>query len=169
MRKPSEEAKYMPLIKSDAVAFRVGLTAAQEATLTNFVSYGHSTATVKLGAGERRAVLRDYLETVGRANVNFEDVERMTNGQKPVSRNLAKERAQVAVALKIFAKIYGHAPVFSVSEEDLAWNTLLYRVRFARDLVKEKAGIAEYRALYGRAPRSPMDWATVRVLGYVKM
>lgn len=168
VRKPSEEAKYMPLIKSDAIAFKVGLTAEQEATITNFVSYGHSTATVKLGAGERRAVLRDYLETVGRGNVNFDDVERMTKGEKPVARNLEKERAQVTVALKIFVKIYGHNPNFQNAEEDLAWNTLMYRIRFPRDLAKEKEGITEFRAVFGRTPRTTMDWAVVRVLGYVK-
>ncbi|OGL91741.1 hypothetical protein A3H11_01215 [Candidatus Uhrbacteria bacterium RIFCSPLOWO2_12_FULL_47_10] len=167
-RSTSEEAKYMPLIKSDAIAFKVGLTAEQEATITNFVTYGASDKTVKLGAGERRAVMRDYLETVGRGNVNWDDVERMTKGEKPVSRNLEKERAQVGVALKVFVKIYGHSPVFSDAKEDLAWNTLLYRIRFTRDLTVEKEGIVEFRATYGRTPKSTMDWATVRVLGYVK-
>lgn len=168
-RSQSEEAKYMPLIQSDAIAFKVGLTAEQEAAITNFVSYGVSAKTKMLGAGERRAVLRDYLETVARGNVAWVDIERMTNGEKPVARNLAKERAQVGVALKVFKAIFGHAPNFSDHTEDLAWNTLLYRIRFTRDLVKEREGIAEYRAIFGRLPRSPMDWAAVRVLGYVQV
>ncbi len=169
VRKQSEEAKYMPLIKSDAIAFKVGLTAEQEAKIVNFVSYGNSTSTVKLGAGERRALIRDYLETVGRSDVNHDDLHRMAAGEKPMGRNLAKERAQASAALKIFVKIYGHAPVYSVHQEDLAWNTLLYRIRFDRDLTKEKEGITEFRAVFGRSPKTPMDWATVRVLGYVKM
>ena len=146
----------------------MGLTEEQRTTLTNFVAYGVSAKTKNLGSGERRAVLRDYLETVGRANVSWEDVERMTQGIKPVSRNLEKERAQVAAALRIFTRLYVHRPNFQDAEEDLAWNTLMYRIRFTRDLAKEREGIQEFRAVFGRIPRSTMDWAVVRLLGYVK-
>jgi hypothetical protein len=166
VRKQSEEAKYLPFIKSDAIAFKVGLTTEQETALTNFVSYGISEKTKKLGAGERRAVLRDYLETVGRANVNWEDVERLAGGEKPVSRNLAKEQAQVGTVLQMFIKLTGHKPNFKNAQEDLAWNTLMYRIRFTRDLVKEKAGIKEFISIFNRVPTSTLDWSAVRVLGY---
>ena len=168
IRNQADEAKYIPLIKSDAIAFKVGLTAEQEATITNFVTYGVSDKTKKLGAGERRAVIRDYLETVARSDVKWDDVERITNGEKPVARNLEKERAQVGVALQVFKRIYGHNPNFKDAKEDLTWNTLLYRIRFSRDLVKEREGVADFRRIFGRTPKSPLDWSAVRALGYIE-
>ena len=164
----AEENKNKSFVHSDAITFKVVLTAKSEEEVAKFVTYGTSEKTKALGAGERRAVIRDYFETVGRGDVNYEDVERMTKGEKPVARNLEKERAQVATALKVFAKIYGHNPNFKNAKEDLAWNTLMYRIRFTRDLVKEKQGIAQFRAKFGHLPTTPMDWATVRVLGYIK-
>ena len=165
-RVQSEEAKYMSLIKSDAVAFKVKLTPEQETAITNFVSYGISAKTKTFGAGERRAVVRDYLETVGRANVNWEDVERLASGQKPVSRNLDKERSQVNAVLKVFKTMYGKTPNFQNPAEDLAWNTLMYRVRFTRDLGLERGGINKFRKFFGRTPKTPLDWAAVRALTY---
>lgn len=161
-----EEAKYQALAKADAAAFKVTLSADQLTAITNFEAYGISDATIKLGAGERRAVIRDYMETVGKAEVVWTDIERLTNGQKPVSRNLAKEQAKVGTVLKAFEKIVGHRPNFKDAKEDLAWNTMMYRIRFPRDLVKEKQGIIEFKNAYKRTPTSPLDWATVKAIGY---
>lgn len=166
-RNTADEAKYRPLLKSDASNFKVSLSAEQENALTNFVAYGISQATVKLGSGERRAVLRDYLDTVGRADVKFSDVERITKGEKPIFRNLKKEQAQVTEAVKLFEKIEGHRPNFKDAKEDLLWNTLMYRIRFTRDLEKEKKAIGQFRAKFKRLPSTPMDWAAVRGIGYV--
>ncbi|MCX6715069.1 MAG: hypothetical protein NTX72_04605 [Candidatus Uhrbacteria bacterium] len=163
---PSEFAKYKALVKSDALAFKVGLTDAQQTTIANFVTYGASTATVKLGSGERRAVVRDYLETVGRSDVIWDDVQRMSTGQKLVNRNLAKEQAQVNNVLANFKKMVGHTPNFKVPAEDIAWNTMMYRIRFPRDLNLEKQGITKFKTLYNRIPSTPMDWSIVRALGY---
>ena len=44
----------------------------------------------------------------------------------------------------------------------------MYRIRFPRDLAVEKQGILEFKNLFNRAPQDPFQWATVRVLGYVK-
>jgi len=164
--KPADFAKYKPLVKSDALAFKVGLTDSQLTSITNFVTYGASPATIKLGSGERRAVIRDYLETVGRSEVIWEDVQRMSTGQKLVNRNLAKEQAQVDRVLINFKKMVGHTPNFKVLEEDIAWNTMMYRIRFPRDLVKEQTGIVKFKKLYSRIPSTPMEWSIVRALGY---
>lgn len=159
--------KNKEFIRADAKTFGVIMTADQEKAISNFVTYGASTETIKLGAGERRALIRDYFETVGRADVVWDDVQRLTIGQKPVKRNLAKEQAQVTQALRLFQKMVGHAPNFQNASEDLAWNTLMYRIRFTRDLKKEQQGILQFQALFARAPKSPADWAAVRALGYV--
>ena len=127
-----------------------------------------SSSTIKLGQGERRAVVRDYLETVHRSDFVWSDIERMTNGQIPLVRNLAIERANVASALPVFRRLFKHAPKFKNAKENLAWNTLLYRIRFPRNLAKEANGTKAYVAIYKHNPKTPFDWSVVRVLGYVK-
>jgi len=136
--------------------------------MANFVTYGSSEATQNLGSGERRAVLRDYLETVGRANVVWSDVERMTAGLKPLDRNLSKEQGQLSRVLKNFELMYGHRPNFKDSKDDLAWNTLMYRIRFNRNLNLEKEGIVDFQKTYKRLPKTPFEWSIVRSFGYVQ-
>jgi hypothetical protein len=167
VRNQSEEAKYMPLVRSDAIAFKVSLTEAQVTAITNFVTYGISSATVKLGAGERRALARDYFETVGRSDFIWSDIERMATGLKVVNRNLVKEQAQVGKVLTTFKTLVGHAPNFKDADEDLAWNTMMYRIRFTRDLAKERVGILKFKAAFGVNPTTPLGWSTVRAWGYI--
>ena len=135
--------------------------------LATFVAYGLTPETARLGLGERRALLRDAYETM-RAVPALADLERLARGQIPQARNLVEERRQSTRALATFRTIYGHAPDYRNPEENLAWNTLLYRIRFPRDMARERAGITEFRALFRRDPRDPFQWAVVRVLGYVQ-
>lgn len=165
-RSTASEAKWSALLHSDALQFKVGLTAAQLSAITNFVTYGASPETAKLGTGERRALIRDYMETVGRSDVNWDDIQRMTVGQKPLGRNLPKEQAKVTQVQAVWLKFVGHNPIFQDPKEDLGWNTLMYRIRFTRDLNKERAGILKFQALYKRVPTSTLDWAAVRAWGY---
>ena len=163
---PIDFAKYKPIVQADAAAFKVILTPEQDRAITNFVVYGVSTETVKLGTGERRALVRDYFETVGRPDISWEDMQRLTTGQKPVGRNLVKEQAAAGIALRDFTKMTGHTPDFKKSSEDIAWNTILYRIRFPRDLVLEQQGINEFKTIFKRTPSTPLDWSEVRALGY---
>ena len=164
---PVDFERNKALIRSDATSFGIVITDEQIRAIANFVTYGASTETIKLGSGERHAVIRDYFETVGRGDVVWDDIQRLTIGQKPVKRNLAKEQAQVPIALTAFTRMTGHAPNFQNASEDLAWNTLMYRIRFTRNLVKEQNGINRFQNLYKRSPVSPFDWSIVRALGYV--
>lgn len=155
-------------VLADAKEFGLTLTEAQLRGMANFVTYGISRETIKLGSGERRAVLRDYMETVHRADVSWADVQRITIGQIPVSRNLTLERARVSTVLKTFRTMFGHDPNFKNAAENLGWNVLMYRIRFTRDLKREAVGITLFRSLFGRTPTTPSAWAAVRVLAYVK-
>lgn len=67
-----------------------------------------------------------------------------------------------------FKKMFGHAPVFSDPKEDLAWNTMMYRIRFTRDLTAEKEGIVEFKTVFKKQPQTPLEWSAVRALGYTK-
>ncbi|MCX6740500.1 MAG: Ig-like domain-containing protein [Candidatus Parcubacteria bacterium] len=163
----SEEARYRILVLADAKEFGLTLTEAQLDAIVNFIVYGNSTATIKFGSGERRAIIRDYFETVVRADVVWSDIELMATGHKPIYRNLAKEQAQVGRVLATFKTMFGHAPNFKDAKDDLAWNTMMYRIRFARDLVKERLGILKFREMFGHSPVNPLAWSTVRAWGYI--
>lgn len=158
------ETKSASQVFQDSKEFKVTLPETDHKVLANFVTYGVSDATKKLGSGERRALVRDQLETLGRVSLNA--FEQLANGQKPTDRNLTKEVAQLKKVLPTFKKLVGRNPDFKNPNDDLAWNTMLYRVRFERNLTKERAGINKFRSSFGRLPKSPLDWASVRAWGY---
>ncbi len=152
---------------SDAIAFGVTLSDTDRQRLGRFIEDGSDVATRALGSGERRALIRDAFDTMGRAPTSV-DMERLANGQIPLTRNLAREQAQLPQARAAFRAIYGRDPNFQNQEENLAWNTLMYRIRFPRNLSLEQRGITEYRRIFRRTPSTPFHWATVRLLGYVR-
>lgn len=137
-------------------------------SLADFLRSGTTPQTKALGSGERMAVLRDAQETMGRTDIPVEDLERMSQGEIPKTRNLAIERTLVPRALGSFEMMFGHAPNFKNPAENLAWNTLMYRIRFPRDLKREGQGIQKFRKLFRKTPSDPFQWSVVRVLGYVK-
>jgi len=166
-RKISVEDLVLKQVYDDAKEFKLTLTADQAQAIRNFIIYGISPATIKFGQGERRAIERDYMETVNRPNFVWSDIERLATGQVPLTRNLTLERLQVSKILPTFRQLFGHNPNFKNATENLAWNCLLYRIRFPRDIVKETKGLQAYRALYAHNPKTNFGWAVVRVLGYV--
>jgi hypothetical protein len=165
---PVREARIAGEVRHDLEGVGVGAAPSEVQSLATFIAYGISPATVKLGEGERRALVRDALETMKTATVSAADLERLTRGQIPQFRNLTEERVLAPRTLKTFRTIYGHAPNFTNASENLAWNTLMYRIRFTRDLRQERQGIQEFRRIFHREPKDAFQWATVRVLGYVQ-
>lgn len=153
--------------KGDAKAFGANLTAEDAARVASFIENGSSKETVALGSGERRALLRDAYDTLGKAPSNA-DLERLARGEIAKARNMDKERAQLPRVRSTFRTIYGRDPNFKNAEENLAWNTLMYRIRFPRDLKEEKQGIVAFRQTFRKVPTDPFQWAVVRVLGYVR-
>ncbi len=164
---PPPAAKSIDAAKSDAKTFAVDLSTEDAARIASFIENGSSDKSKALGSGERRAVIRDIFDTIGRA-IPMSDIEKLVQGQTaPGSRNIERERAQLQRSRSAFRAIYGHDPNFKNTEENLAWNTLMYRIRFPRDLKAEKIGIKEFKATFGKDPKDPFQWATVRVMGYV--
>lgn len=167
-RDEAREQVTMNQLQTDLRSFRLSAPDEQQIQdLATFISYGLTEGSARLGSGERRAVVRDALETLRTTNLSPADLERLVHGQIPQARNLTEERRQATRALATFRTIYGHAPNFQNAEENLAWNTLMYRIRFPRDLEAETQGIQEFRATFHRTPQDPFQWATVRVMGYV--
>ncbi len=164
----SIEARTTVHIKEDLKALKISATPFQINRLQLFMAYGNSWATMRLGEGERRAVLKDLLETLATPNLSAVDLDRVTRGVKPFARNLKQEQKQLEVVRRTFRRIYKHDPIFSTPSENLAWNALMYRLRFPRVLAAESEGIRRFQTTYGSKPQTPYDWATVRVMGYVK-
>ncbi|MBP7134044.1 hypothetical protein KBA73_02405 [Patescibacteria group bacterium] len=136
-------------------------------TLEVFLRSGTTPSTKILGSGERLALLKDARETMGRTDIPVEDLERMAEGKIPKTRNLIIERTLAPRALATFKALYNHAPNFNIPSENLAWNTLMYRIRFPRDLKQESQGIQKFKQTFKKTPSDPFQWAVVRVLGYV--
>lgn len=171
-RDATAERANMTKVAGSASEFSLAPSTTVQSTAANFVTYGTSTTTVQLGSGERLAVVRDLFDTLG-STVQSDDTklllaaEQISSGQKPTVRNLAKERMQVNAILPAFRKLTGrNAPNFQDAKDDLAWNTMLYRVRFKRDLVKERTGITKFKTTFKKTPKTPSDWAIVRAWAY---
>lgn len=167
-RNLTRETQALTRVQQDLRTFRLDSTEETRIAHSVFLAYGASDVTARLGMGEREALLRDAYETMRTSRVSVTDLERMARGVVPETRNLAQERVQLPRVRQTFRTIYGHEPDFRNPEENLAWNTLMYRIRFPRDLTAERQGIVEFRRLFGRDPRDPFQWSTVRVLGYVR-
>lgn len=75
--------------------------------LTNDITYGISEKTRALGGGERRALVRDALETIKIADLDAADLERLTRGIIPRARNIMVERAQLYVFDRLLTQYMG--------------------------------------------------------------
>jgi hypothetical protein len=160
------EALTTSQAKADAASFRLTITPSDADAIGIFIAYGNSPATKKLGQGERRALIRDYFDTLHTTSIRWDDIERLATGLIPLHRNLIQEQRQAPTVLQAFKLLFRHAPNFKNASDNLAWNTLMYRIRFPRDLVKEAKGITLFRTLMKHAPKTPFEWAEVRAGGY---
>lgn len=154
-------------VQADARSFGVTVSAEDQERLASFIESGTSPETQALGSGERRALVRDALQTMGRSNIPLADLERMARGEIPATRNITIERQQLPRVRATFRSIFNRDPNFKNANENLVWNTMMYRIRFTRNLGDEREGIQDFRALFNRTPTDPFQWAVVRALGYV--
>jgi hypothetical protein len=154
-------------VQADARSFGVTVSAEDQERLASFIETGTSPETQALGSGERRALVRDALQTMGRSNIPLADLERMARGEIPATRNITIERQQLPRVRATFRSIFNRDPNFKNANENLVWNTMMYRIRFTRNLAEEREGIQDFRALFNRTPTDPFQWAVVRALGYV--
>lgn len=165
---PSQSIQPPVILPATQPPIQVPAVNMPSSTLEEFLRSGTTPATRALGSGERLALLTDARETMGRMDVPIEDLERIAEGMIPKTRNLTLERALAPRALATFKVLFGHVPNFKNSEENLAWNTLMYRIRFPRDLKQESQGIQKFKKTFNKIPRDPFQWSVVRVMGYVR-
>jgi hypothetical protein len=131
----------------------------------NFVTYGISDVTIRLGWVERLTLVRDQLETLGYININV--LTEIASGKKPSKRNILHEQRQYVAASQAFRALVGRNYNPTDLTDDLAWHTMMYRLRFPRNIVKENAAVAQYVKVFKRKPVSAFDWSVVRAWAYV--
>lgn len=163
---PVTEARIEAVLAKDYKEFKTQLPPATQDLLTEFMAFGEGPKTEGWGEGERRALVRDALDTLG-DKINLADMERIAEGELPLTRNLTRERAQLARVRQTFRTIYKRDPNFKHQQENMVWNAMMYRLRFERDLAIERQGVGEFKGLFRRTPTDPFQWAVVRALGYV--
>ena len=141
----------------------VKLSALDTLKATNFIAYGVDSNTIKLGLGVRKDLVGEILAIYSSLNINT--LTELAAGKKPTQRNLTFERKQVGLANQLLVRIMGHKIDFKDKTQDLAYNSVIYPVRFpGRDLKKEGSAAAKFKKLVGRTPTSPLDWSVVRVM-----
>ena len=89
---------------------------------------------------------------------------------KPASlmaRDPQKEKKLLPQALIVFKKITGRAPKTENSLDQKIMTSLIYDIKYPRDLAKEKIALNKFSKIFKRLPKSPLDWSAVRVLAYV--
>lgn len=166
VRDTALEASSLARVRASFQEFHVASSTEVEEVAINFVVYGISASTKALGSGERLALVRDQLETLGRINLGA--LQDLTDGKIPQERNLPNEQRRVNQVLSVFRQLTGASvPDFKKASHNLTWNTLMYRLRFPREVPRERVGITKYQTILKRIPKTPFDWAAVRALGYV--
>lgn len=143
----------------------VQLSALDTLKATNFIAYGVDANTIKLGLGERKNLVGEILAIYSSLNVNT--LAELAAGKKPTQRTLVYERKQVGLVRDLLVRLTGKKLDFKVASVDLAYNSMIYPVRFpGRDLKKEGAAAAKFKKIVGRTPTSPLDWSGVRAIAY---
>jgi len=143
----------------------VKLSATDTAVATNYIAYGVDSSTMKLGFGERKNLVGEVLGIYG--SLNLTTLTELAAGKKPTQRTLPYEKKQSSLVNTLLVKLMGHKIDFKVASQDLAYNSMIYPVRFpGRDLKKEGAAAAKFKKLIGKAPTSPLDWSGVRAIAY---
>ncbi|MBL7022099.1 carboxypeptidase regulatory-like domain-containing protein [Patescibacteria group bacterium] len=136
-----------------------------KAKINNFVAYG-TTATQRLGAGERAGVVNSYEAAFGKlpkTEEEWNDVVKISNGRWPGAANAERE----AWASKVFKQVYLRTPDRTNPADDAAVVITAYGLRpVDRNLDSEKAAINSFKAIFGYHPSDAEDWDTVRAISY---
>lgn len=136
--------------------------------VNNFVWNGVDYNTLKLGEGERRAVVYSFQEAFGRYPAtlkDYSDIVKIANGRWPEQRSSRAEDK----AKESFRYIYQREPNMNNSRDNAAITVMAYGLRQRaenRNLNSERVGIGIFRSLYRRVPCSTEDWNIMQAITY---
>jgi len=137
--------------------------------MVNFIALGANENSKKISMEERVNIIKDYKIIYGKFpndKRSWQNIAKIIDQELPITRLLNKERYSIRVFQGIFNKIP------KTDEDWLFTHWVTYKFRpLQRDLNKERVAIQQFTNLeyFGyRLPFSPMDWAVVRALAYLK-
>lgn len=137
--------------------------------LDSFISTGAGDSNaIKLGAGERRAVVYSYRLAFTRDPENeneWQDLIKIANGRWPSQRSAAVE----IKAKNNFRFIYKRWPDMNNSRDNAAITVMAYGLRQKaanRNLDSERQGLIIFRNIYSRNPGTTEEWNILQAITY---
>ena len=144
------------------------LSEKSQAAINKFITYGVDANTVKLGAGERAAVINSYkaaFDKLPETEAELADAIKIANGRWPSMTNDAAEKK----AKEQFQKIYKKIADMNNANDNAAIKVMAYGLRQKaenRNLNSEKAGIKIFKDIFGSVPKTTEDWNTMQAITY---
>ena len=164
VKEQQNEIKYLKSMANDLK----NVSETMKNAINDFVTYGVDSNTVKLGAGERAAVINSYkaaFDKLPQTEAELNDTIKIANGRFPsVTSNKAEQLAK-----EQFYKIYNRVADMNNANDAAAIKVMAYGLRQKaenRNLNSEKAGIKIFKAIYGNTPKTTEDWNTMQAITY---
>ena len=164
LREQAAELKYLKIFASEMRE----LNSNMQSAIKLFIAYGVDANTVKLGAGERAAVINSYKAAFAKlpeTEAELTDAIKIANGRFPSLVSDAAEKT----AKDQFIKIYKRIPDLNDAKDNAAIKVMAYGLRQKaenRNLNSEKSGIKIFRAIYGYTPKTTEDWNAMQAITY---
>lgn len=164
IKEQQNEIKYLKSMANDLK----NISDKMKSAINDFITYGVDTNTVKLGAGERAAVINSYKAAFAKlpeTEAELTDAIKIANGRFPT---VTSDKAETT-AKEQFIKIYKRVPDLNNSKDNAAIKVMAYGLRQKaenRNLNSEKAGIKIFNAIYGHTPSTTEEWNTMQAITY---
>ncbi len=133
--------------------------------LADFIENG-SPSTVKMGAGERGAVLNSFkiaFNKLPRTESDWNDVLKIATGHVPTETNSALEKDNNA----IFKKIYKRNPNLTSAYDKNAIMILTYGLAIGkRSILNEQRALTTYKNVFKKLPQTTEDWNALKAIAY---
>lgn len=162
-----EQAAELKYLKAFTSEMR-GLTSDMQMAIKTFITYGVDDNTIKLGEGERAAVISSYkaaFNKLPQTEAELTDTIKIANGRFPtITSNKAEQKAK-----EQFYKIYKRVADLSDANDTAAIQVMAYGLRQQaknRNLNSEKLGIKTFKNIYGYNPKTTEDWNIMQAITY---
>jgi len=134
----------------------------------DFIKYGAGVNSIKLGEGERAAVVYSYSKAFGylpKDQEDLNDVYKIANGLCPKDKNLEIEKW----AMVEFYKIYLKPARLSEARDYMAVMIMAYGLRQKaenRNLISEARGVKIFKDIYKKLPDTTEEWNITQAITY---
>ncbi len=134
-------------------------------TINDFIVYG-TLSTLRLGAGERAAVINSYYRAYSRlpdSEAEWNDLLKIANGRWPNERNSNIENQ----AKLEFNRVYGRNPEMTNNIDQNTIMVMAYGLMpRPRNLMSEQTAITTFKWIYEHSPVNALAWNIVRAVAY---